>query len=74
MSTFTLRMDDNFKAQLEKIAEERGQSVNQLIINYLHLGRLIDAYTDSDSQVLIKDAKGFKNEQVIVPVKEVVRG
>jgi len=74
MSTFTLRMDDNFKAQLEKIAEERGQSVNQLIINYLHLGLLIDAYTDADSQVLIKNAKGFKNEQVIVPVKEVVRG
>lgn len=74
MAAFNLRMDNDFKAALEKIAKQKDVSVNQLIVNYLRLGKMIDSYTIEDSQVMIKNAKGFPDETVIVPVQEIVGG
>lgn len=74
MAAFNLRMDDNFKITLEKLAKEKGKSVNELINNYLRLGKLIDSYTMDQSQFLIKDAKGYPDETVIVPVQDIIGG
>ena len=68
-------MDDNFKSQLDALAKEKGKSVNELIINYLRLGKMVDHYTDKSSIVSIRGAVGFEKDQpVIVPVKEIVGG
>lgn len=73
MASFTLRLDDTFKGELEKMAKRKNQSVNELIVNYLRLGKMFDFYTTEDSQVLIRNAKGFdKGEQIVVPIKEIV--
>lgn len=72
MSTFSLRIDDNLKERLQKIAEDRRLSLNALLVDYIQLGGTLANYVDGDSQVTIKDAKGFKGETVLLPVQQML--
>ena len=73
MSTFSLRIDDGLKAQLEARAKAANKSLNQLLTDYINVGRTLDKYVSSDSQVLVKKAVGFDaNQPVLIPVAEML--
>ncbi|MEO1133277.1 MAG: DUF6364 family protein [Cyanobacteria bacterium J06639_1] len=65
---FNLRLDETLKNQLQAHAERRGKSLNQLLSDYLQYSSLLDKLTDENSQVVIKRAKGYdENQEVVVP-------
>ena len=73
MSTYSLRMDDDLKRRLEARAKEKDKSLNQLLVDYINLGRTMDKYVSPDSQVVVKHATGFPPDQpVLIPVSEML--
>jgi hypothetical protein len=73
MTTFSLRIDDSLKAVLEARAKKSGKSLNQLLIDYITIGRTLDKYIDKNSEVLIKRAKGIEpNQPIILPVADIL--
>ena len=73
MSTYSLRIDNDLKARLEKRAKESNKSLNQLLVEYINIGRTLDKYVDKDSQVLVKHATGFAPDQpILIPVSEML--
>jgi hypothetical protein len=70
-NAFTVRVSDSFKNELEEYSKKRKISVSEAISDLLKVGTLMNRYVDKDTQVILKKAKGFKeDEQLILPVSE----
>ncbi len=70
-NAFTVRVSDSFKKELEDYSNKRNISVSEAINDLLKVGTLMNRYVDKDTQVILKKAKGFKDdEQLILPVSE----
>jgi hypothetical protein len=70
-NAITVRVSDDYRKEIDAIALREGKSINEVINNFLKIGSLVSKYVDQDSQVIVKHAKGFDdNEQVLLPIYE----
>jgi uncharacterized protein (DUF1778 family) len=68
-----LRVNPDFKAKLRAIAKAQNKSLNQVAYNILTAGVLLEDLVDQESQVIIRKAKGYEeNQEVIVPMQEIL--
>lgn len=64
----TFRLSEEAKDRLSRRAKEEKKSISEIINELLKFGELVNEYTDDNSQIIIKNPKGFDaNEQVIIP-------
>lgn len=70
-NAITVRVSEDYRKEIDAIALKEGKSVNEVINNFLKIGSLVSKYVDQNSQVIVKHAKGFnENEQILLPVHE----
>lgn len=73
-NAITVRISEDYRKEIDAIAIREGKTLNEVINNFLKIGSLMSKYVDQDSQVIVKHAKGFnENEQILLPVYEMRR-
>ncbi|WP_038025763.1 Arc family DNA-binding protein [Synechococcus sp. PCC 7336] len=67
-STFNLRLPEALSAKVKARADKTGKSLNQELSDLINYAFLLEDLTVEDSQVVIRHAKGYREDQeVIVP-------
>lgn len=73
MAKIKLEIGRALSDAIEREARARGMKAADLVAGYIMLGCLVDEYADGGGEVTIRDARGHRGGEVVVPARLMTR-